>query len=234
MTETDARAGLAESDPSQKIIIFGTGSLGELVYYFFTNDSPHRVIGFTADREHIESDEKFGLPVVSFEEVEDRFDPEEYAMFIAVAYRDVNRIRKKKYEAADEKGYEFVNYIHSSVTIADNVEVGRNTFIFENQTIQPFVDIGNNVIIWSGNHIGHHSTIADHCFITSHVVISGHCIIEPSSFLGVNATLADGLTIAEHTIVGAGATMVEDTQPEGVYTGEAAQLQSENSSHSDI
>ena len=34
--------------------------------------------------------------------------------------------------------------------------------------------IGDDCVLWSGNHIGHHATIGDHCFITSHVVVSGH------------------------------------------------------------
>jgi len=33
------------------------------------------------------------------------------------------------------------------------------------------VTIGNNVTLWSGNHIGHDAMIDDHGFITSHVVI---------------------------------------------------------------
>ena len=36
------------------------------------------------------------------------------------------------------------------------------------------VRIGNDVVLWSGNHIGHDSTIGDHCFIASHVVVSGN------------------------------------------------------------
>ena len=52
-------------------------------------------------------------------------------------------------------------------------EIGENCFIFEDNTIQPFVKIGDDVVLWSGNHIGHHAEIGDHCFISSHVVISG-------------------------------------------------------------
>ena len=73
---------------------------------------------------------------------------------------------------------------------------GDNCFILEDNTIQPFVTIGNNVTLWSGNHIGHDSVIEDHCFITSHVVVSGHVRVGARSFLGVNATLRNAITIA--------------------------------------
>ena len=83
--------------------------------------------------------------------------------------------------------------------------------------IQPFVKIGNNVVVWSGNHIGHHAVIGDHCFITSHVVISGGTVIGDSCFLGVNATIRDHITIAPSTVIGAGAIIMKDTQEEDVY-----------------
>src|SRR5262249_44581290 len=95
-------------------------------------------------------------------------------------------------------------------------------FILEDNTIQPFTRIGDNVVLWSGNHIGHHSTISDHVFVTSHVVVSGHCSIGPNCFLGVNATLRDGLTLAEGTLVAMGACLTHDTEAWGVYKGNPA------------
>ena len=83
--------------------------------------------------------------------------------------------------------------------------------------MQPYVEIGNNVILWSGNHIGHHSVINDHNFISSHVVISGHCIIEENCFIGVNSTFAHKLTIKKETLIGAGAILAKNTEEKGIY-----------------
>ena len=49
----------------------------------------------------------------------------------------------------------------------------RKLFYLEDNTIQPYTKIGDNCVLWSGNHIGHHSTIEDHSIITSHACISG-------------------------------------------------------------
>jgi acyl-[acyl carrier protein]--UDP-N-acetylglucosamine O-acyltransferase len=94
---------------------------------------------------------------------------------------------------------------------------GDNCFIFEDNTIQPFVTIGNDCVLWSGNHIGHHTVIKDHVFITSHVVISGACTIEDHTFFGVNCTVRDETVIARETLVGAGTIILKDTQPFEVY-----------------
>lgn len=225
---------LADKPPSRNVVIFGTSSFGELAYYFFTHESRYRVVGFTADAEYIKNDEKFGLPVVPFKDVTDRYSPERNKLFVAIAYREVNEVREQKFHEAKNKGYDLVSYVHPSATVADNVSIGENTFVFEDQTIQPFVEIGDNVVLWSGNHIGHHSTIEDHCFITSHVVVSGHCTVQQNSFLGVNATITDGVTIGERCIVGADANIINDTEPGGVYIGQKARLHTDDSSDSTI
>jgi acetyltransferase-like isoleucine patch superfamily enzyme len=90
-------------------------------------------------------------------------------------------------------------------------------------TIQPFVKIGNNVTLWSGNHIGHHSTIGDNCFITSHVVVSGGVNIGKNCFIGVNATLRDHINIADKCVIGAGVLLLADVDTEGVYMGTATE-----------
>ncbi|HEU4930551.1 MAG TPA: hypothetical protein VFT48_00650, partial [Pyrinomonadaceae bacterium] len=92
----------------------------------------------------------------------------------------------------------------------------------EDNTIQPFTSIGNNVVLWSGNHIGHHSVIKDHVSFTSHVVLSGHCTVEPFAFFGVNATIRDGIHIAEGSFIAMAAAVVLNTEPWGVYKGNPA------------
>jgi UDP-3-O-[3-hydroxymyristoyl] glucosamine N-acyltransferase len=101
--------------------------------------------------------------------------------------------------------------------------IGENCFILEDNTIQPFVTIGNNVTLWSGNHIGHHSTIHDHTFIASHVVVSGGVVIGEQCFFGVNVTLRDHITIGDMCVVGAGTMLLADAEREGVYIGTATE-----------
>ena len=80
------------------------------------------------------------------------------------------------------------------------------------------MEIGNDVVLWSGNHIGHDTRVGDHCFIASHVVVSGNCRIGASCFIGVNATFRDGVTVAPDCVIGAGALIMKDTEPGSVYS----------------
>ena len=87
----------------------------------------------------------------------------------------------------------------------------------ENNVIQPYTEIGDNVIMWSGNHLGHHAKIQSHCFIASHVVISGAVNVGEYSFLGVNSTIRDSVHIGKESLIGAGSVIVKDTEEKSVY-----------------
>ena len=200
-----------------KIIIFGTGDIAQIANYYFKIDYDHEVVAFTVNKAYLNEKEFEGLPIVSFEEINKLYPPEEYKMFIALSYSKMNKIREAKYHEAKAMGYELVSYISSKCSYLSQYQPGDNCFIFEDNTIQPFVKIGNNVTLWSGNHIGHHSEIDDHNFISSHVVISGHCKIESNCFVGVNSTLAHKVHLAKETLVGAGAIITKDTIEKGVY-----------------
>ncbi len=199
------------------VVIFGTGSFAQVVHFYLTHDSEHEIVAFTVNESYLKEREILGLPVVPFESLEHEFPPDFFKVFVAVGYKQVNRVRAAVYTEAKKKRYELISYISSKCTHWGDTIIGDNSFIFEDNTIQPFVTIGNDVVMWSGNHIGHHSTIGDHCFISSHVVISGHVKVGPFCFLGVNATIRDSINLGEACIVGAGALIMESTKEGEVY-----------------
>lgn len=205
-----------------KVIVFGIADTAELAHFYLQNDSEHEVVAFTVNREFMEADHFKGLPLVAFEDVETVFSPQEYSFFAPMTARNMNRNREKIYHEAKQKGYHFISYISSKATIFDRSVVGENCFILEDNTIQPFTTIGNNVVLWSGNHIGHHGRIHDHVFFTSHVVMSGHCDIGSYSFFGVNSTVRDYNKIAQGTLVGMAAAITKDTEEWGIYIGNPA------------
>lgn len=199
------------------LVIFGTGDIAELAWFYFTQDSDHRVKAFAVDAAYLKDDRFCGLPVIALEEVGSRFPPAEHRAFVALSYSKVNALRQEKCAALRAHGYDLVSYVSSRATTFVDLSVGWNCFILEDNTIQPRVRIGNNVTLWSGNHIGHHSTIEDNVFISSHVVVSGGVVVGANSFLGVNATLRDHVRIGRRSVIGAGSLILADTEEEAVY-----------------
>ena len=202
----------------RRLIIYGTDDFPQLAKFYFDEDSEYEVSGFTVDEAYKKTDDFCGLPVVSSDDMEKRFPPDEYSLFIAIAYSHLNEIREAKYFEMKKRGYSLASYMSSKATIwNEGNKIGDNCFILEDNTIQPYATIGNDTILWSGNHIGHHATIGDHVFISSHVVLSGRASVGHNAFIGVNATINDHINVAAKTVIGSGALITRDTEPNSLY-----------------
>jgi len=208
---------------NRKLIIAGAGETAEIAYEYFTDHSQYDVKAFSVEQKYIEDEKLFNIPVVPFEDIEKIYGPTEYDMFVAISYTKLNRVRQSIYEKAKNKGYHLPSFIHPTVFLGRDVEIGLNCFIFEFNNIQRKVKIGNNVILWAKNHIGHQSVIQDHCYLSSGVIVSGFCEIGKNTFIGVNSSLNDKIKITKDTIIGNGTIITKNIEkPGGVYVGNPA------------
>jgi sugar O-acyltransferase (sialic acid O-acetyltransferase NeuD family) len=212
-----------------EVVIFGVGDFARIAAVYLRDDSEHDVVAFAVDQEFLTEPELLGLPVVPAETLTESHPPDRYAAFAAIGFSNVNRARAAVYDRLKAQGYRLVTYVHSSVARWPESTFGDNCFVFEENVIQPFVRVGSDVVLWSGNHIGHDSRIGDHCFIASHAVVSGNCTIGERCFVGVNATLRDGVTIADDCVIGAGALILRDTEAGSVYGAQATPVHARKS-----
>jgi sugar O-acyltransferase (sialic acid O-acetyltransferase NeuD family) len=200
-----------------KVVLFGIGRGADVAYRFLSRDTDHEVSGFAVDRKFITKDTLYDLPVVAFEEVERRFPPDEYKMLILLGYQRMNTLRANKYTQAKSKGYTCISYANSNFYRSEELDMGENCFILDNQSISLDVKIGNNVVMWSSNHIGDLSVIGDHVWLASHVTIAAQVIVRSYCFLGIGATVANGVTLAQRTLVGANALIASNTSENSVH-----------------
>lgn len=203
--------------PLKRLVIFGVGDLARVAWSYFSSDSEYQVEAFTLDGQPAPGESLFDLSVVSFDMVEQIYPPNEVSMFVAVGFKRLNKARAEVCARARAKGYRLATYVSSRALNSGKVEFGENCFILENNVIQPFVTVGSNVVLWSGNHIGHDAVVEDDCFISSHVVLSGRVRVGARSFIGVNACVKQGVSIGPDSLIGAGAVILKDTKPGGVH-----------------
>jgi sugar O-acyltransferase (sialic acid O-acetyltransferase NeuD family) len=216
---------------SKKLVIIGCGELARIAYEYFTFDSDYEVVGFSVERAYLNETTLYDKPIVAFDELNAHFPPNIHHTFVAIPASKLNRLRTRLYTEVKAKGYHCATYISSHAFVWRNAEIGDNCFIFEHNTVQPFVKIGNNVILWSGNHIGHQTVIEDNCFLSSHVVVSGYCRIGESCFLGVNSTLNDHVEIPRDCIIASGSLVSKSLlEPEKIYYGAPAKEMPKRSS----
>jgi sugar O-acyltransferase (sialic acid O-acetyltransferase NeuD family) len=199
-----------------RVVLFGTGRGADVAYRFLTRDSDHKVCAFAVDRQYIRQQTFHDLPVVAFEDVEKRFAPDEYKMLVLLGYQRMNGLRAEKYFAAKKKGYSCISYANSHFYRPEELSIGENCFILDNQSISLDVKIGNNVVMWSSNHVGDLTTIGDHAWLSSHATIAAEVVVKPYCFIGVGATVGNKVTLGEGTFVGASALVVSDTAEKSV------------------
>jgi len=199
-----------------KLVLFGTGRGAEVAHRFLVADSEHEVVAFTVDGANLTDKQYRGLPVVAFEDVHRYYPPEHFAMLILLGYQQMNGLRACKFAEAKAKGYRLESYVASDIFRVEAIEVGKNCFILENQSISLDVRIGNNVVMWSSNHIGDLSEIDDHAWISSHVTVAANVSIGERAFLGIGATVSNGVKIGADSFIGARRLVSGDTAPRSV------------------
>jgi sugar O-acyltransferase (sialic acid O-acetyltransferase NeuD family) len=206
---------------NRKLIIFGSGKFSEFIAYSFENDSEYELCAFCVEKSYLSSEinSEFDIPIVIFENIEEKFPAEHYHLFIAVGN---DAVREKIHKQAKLKGYSLPNFISSLAIIPNNLKtLGENIFISEGSTLQAFVSIESNTYLL-GARVGHH------CIIKKNSLLSGCLVgaeveIGENSFIGLNATIRSKIKIAKYNIIGMGANITKNTNKFEVYTSSAAQ-----------
>ena len=198
---------------TKKLVIVGDSAFAEIAHEYFDADTEYKVVSFAVESAYLKREHLRGLPVVPFETLEQTYPPGEHEVYVAIVYTQLNRLRTRLAQSAKQKGFVLASYVSPRAFIWKNVEMGEHCFIFEDNTVQAFVKLGNNVVLWSGNHIGHHSVIRDNCFISSQVVVSGFCDVGENTFLGVNATIANNRIIGKDNWIGPNIPIMKNTEP---------------------
>jgi sugar O-acyltransferase (sialic acid O-acetyltransferase NeuD family) len=208
----------------KRAVVLGTGSFGQLVDLYLRTDGGYEVSAFSVTDNQVPKMAKTfsGRPVVALGRLHEQFDPGETEVFVAIGNRGMNSVRRDVCRAVKAAGFRLLSYVHSNIVRWQDSVIGENVFIFEDNTMQPFTSIGDGVVMWSGNHLGHHSVVEDWTFISSHTVISGYCRIGEASFLGVNCTVADGVTIGPRNLIGPGALIQKNTGADEAWFAERA------------
>jgi sugar O-acyltransferase (sialic acid O-acetyltransferase NeuD family) len=200
-----------------KIVIFGTGRGANVATRYLRDDSPHEIVAYSVDDAYADGKEFMGRPVIPFSRVEKEIPPGESQMFIPLGFQGMNALRAEKFAAAKKKGYSLASYVSSRVLACEMPKIGENCFILEGNVFNYDVTIGDDVVLWSANHVGDLSVIEDHVWLSSHVVLSGEVTVGANSFLGINATVSNYVHIGPRCYIGANTLITQDTPSDSVY-----------------
>ena len=185
----------------KSLIIFGAGKIAEAVSYFFNRDSEYEIKAYIVDDLYAKVDTFLDKPVFILSQVEEKFPATECSVFVAVGYQGINQLRTTKYEYFKAAGYSFASYV--SPNVVGDFTFGENTILMDYAMIQPRVSFGNNVFVWGGSMIGHHTVIDDHVWLTGGCLVGGGAHIGEGSFIGLGAMIGQEVAVGTKCMMGA-------------------------------
>lgn len=206
----------------ENIIIFGTGKLGQMLYYLIMESLQYKVVCFTAEKEYCKERSFLSLPLIPFDEVERKYPPSQYRMITALGGLGGTELRGGIFSKAKNKGYMHINYIHPTVVIEGCVQMGENNIVFPYSMLGFSGKMGNNNVVREKVYLGHEFTMGDHNFIGVGCNIGGSSKIGNLSYIAMGVTVTNNITISDQTFVGIGSLILKDTETNSKYYGHPA------------
>ena len=98
-------------------ILIGAGQFAEYVRYLLENVLDEKVAAFAVDKVYQYGDQqvKDGLPIVTYENIQDAYPPTKYCVAIAFLGNDMFCSREKTFRECISWGYQVPNIVHPSV-----------------------------------------------------------------------------------------------------------------------
>ncbi|HTH94763.1 MAG TPA: hypothetical protein VL550_06000 [Rhodocyclaceae bacterium] len=205
------------------IIIYGNGAMARVLHSYARHTM--NIVAFTVDDHCITASETSfcGLPLLPFSRVYKTFLPSMYSVIVAVGYREMNALRKRKSEEVRSMGYALDSYVHASVMRHDDTHIGANCVILDHVSIHPGSRIGDGVFISSNVNLGHDCMVDDYNWINAGVAVAGNSRIGQSCFLGINASIGDNIVIGQRNFIAANTFVGVSTGDDQVYLSESGQ-----------
>jgi len=210
------------------LIIYGTGKLGQMVYFLLKNEAKYNIVCFTADEKYCTEKTFLSLPLIPFDSIEENYPKEQYKMITVVGGFGGTRIRKEMFDKAKAKGYFHVNYIHPSVVNEGDIEMGENNIIFPYCILGFSGKMADNNIIREKVYLGHDFEMGSHNFIGVGCNIGGESKVGDLTYLAMNTTLTNNICIGDESFVGIGSLVLKNTDSYSKYYGRPAKKVEEN------
>lgn len=189
----------------KNILIYGSGEFGHVVknlsfvcgYTFcgFIDDFHTDVTGVVGD----------------FDFVKKNFNPEKYAIAIAIGYKYLSQ-RRKIYKNVKTNSYQTPSLVHPSSYVDKSVIIKDGVFVMANSTIDFNVKIDSLVVVWPAAVINHDSKIGRNVFISPNATICGFVGTGDDIFIGASATVIDHTYVPSGAFIKAGSIHYQNEQ----------------------
>ena len=202
-------------------MVFGLGPFSQLVSYYLRTFTHWHVACYTVDGAYVTSETFEGRPVVAFDELADRFAPDEHDAVIAVGYRRMGDIRKAAFRRMAELGYAMPNFVHPSSSVMA-AGLGEANIVLEQVSLGPGSVLGDANVVWGGVQVGHGCRVGSCCTMCMGAVFGGNARIGDNCFFGLNSTVTNSCAVAPYTMLGAQGYLTHPTREREAYLSDVS------------
>ncbi len=139
-----------------------------------------------------------------------------------------NLARYRILQTLQSRGLQVSTIIHPTAVVSKDVVIGEGCFISANAVVGNGARIGCVSLINTASIIEHNSEIGDAVHVAPGVHTGGCVTIGNFSFLGLGATILPNIVIGSGAMVGAGAIITKEVEPNNLMMGYAARPHNKN------
>ena len=197
----------------RNVIIIGAGGAGaELTFYIEDNNSKGElvdqinILGYIDDSKKNWEKYKYNAPQLC--DIDSYIpDPNEEVL---IAVMDINS-RKKMIETLLSKKAKIGSFIHNSVVLPKNVELGKGIIVFPFCIIEKYAIIGNYNLLTSYSFISHDCVVGNNNFLST-AGLAGSVKIGDNNYFGIRSTVIPGVEIGSNNVIQAGMIVDKDVK----------------------
>ena len=120
--------------------------------------------------------------------------------------------------------FKFINAIHPSIIIGDNVELGEGIVAMAGCIFNPKAKIGNFTFFATGAQVEHDCIIGNYASISAGSITGGYVELGDFAALTLGVTVFDRIKIGKNSVVGAGSLVVKDLPDNVLAYGNPAKI----------
>lgn len=199
----------------KNIVLIGGGNQSHYTIDIIEKEGKYNIIGIIDSIHEIDSD-RFGYKILGRQENISQLI-KKYNIEGGVISIGDNWGRYHVYNQILELAptFKFVNAIHPSVIIGNNVKLGMGIVAMAGCIFNPKSTIGDFTFFATGAQIEHDCQIGDFSSISAGSITGGHVKLGKFSAITLGVTVVDRLEIGENTVIGSG-SLVTKSLPDNV------------------
>ena len=189
-----------------KVIIIGSSGHAKVIIDAINKGGHSQVVGLIDDFREV-GETTLNIPVIG--KVNDIEAHKELNCGWIIGIGD-NKQRHRVFSKLMELRLNYINVIHPSAIIGNDVNIGIGNFIAAGTIINSGTSIGNHCIVNTGAQLDHDNTLHDFVSIAPKAALAGNVTIERGSYIGMGANVIEKITVARQTVIGAGSVVTHD------------------------